>query len=410
MFGCKFSGDGAFYRAVVVAKEGSDKAKVQFIDFGNYEVKLLSDLLNIPKELSKEVSYAVGVDIQNSLQDTEENRTKVEQELSQDNLTVAIVEGVAEFAVDGKRLEFQESNPSNDKSESVCGTDEKTSRDEELSGPKQNDSRVQDEDVKVNNNSHDETSRPKPVKSKEPCSTQNTASPQDKDVKINDNSHEENSKPIKSKIPCSEGEPEVRKAGKIFSDAIANLKSQDHKTVSAKPSVPAAPSSSRSYSECPWRKGDEVVVRSVTGVWEKASVLEVRPDRNPGVLVSTPGSPPMWKRTKDIRSSCVPLDALNLIEKDLNANNVRPQGDGEVAEKPKSCLPQSNVVGKVRDWMDKNIDVKSPTSSPPESSPKKMDSTKVIPQGPKLVTYIQNSAGSNHIQAVLSTSNLNLAR
>ena len=65
------------------------------------------------------------------------------------------------------------------------------------------------------------------------------------------------------------------------------------------------------------------------------------------------------------------------------------------------------VVGKVRDWMDKNIDI-TPAAS--KVSPTMSDSNKSIPQGPKLVTYIQNSAGSNHVQAVLSTSNLSLAR
>ena len=182
---------------------------------------------------------------------------------------------------------------------------------------------------------------------------------------------------------------------------------QDHKSCSPKQSSTPTAASDNS-PDCPWKTGEAVVVRAVTGVWQKASVLEVRPDRDPGVLVSSPGSPPMWKRTKDIRSSCVPLDALNLIEKDLNSNE-RPQGDGEVAEKPKPCLPLPNVVGKVRDWMDKNIDIKVQTTAP-QTSPKKFDSSKGIPQGPKLVTYIQNSAGSNHVQAVLSTSNLNLAR
>ena len=377
VFGCEFSEDEGFYRAAIVEKEGTNKARVQFIDFGNYEVKLLSDLLIIPKELAKEVSFAVCVVIKNSLEDTEENRALVEEKLGEDKkLTVTVVNGIAEFAVHGEKVNFEETNPPapDVKVDSVSVTHQITSTPDRVDGS------IQKED------SH--------------CLKE--------DVKVNNNSHEESSKPMKSKEPCAESEKDVRKAGKIFSDAIANLKTQDHKSCSPKQSsTPTA--ASTSSPDCPWKKGDAVVVRAVTGVWQKASVLEVRPDRVPGVLVSSPGSPPMWKRTEDIRSSCVPLDALNLIEKDLNSN-VRPQGDGEVAEKPKPCLPLSNVVGKVRDWMDKNIDIKVQTTAAPETSPKKFDSSKSIPQGPKLVTYIQNSAGSNHVQAVLSTSNLHLAR
>ena len=389
VFGCNSSEYEGFYRAAVVEKEGTSKARVQFIDFGNYEVKPLSDLLNIPKDLAKEVSFAVGVTLQNSLEDNEDNRNSIEEKLGQENLTVTVVNGSAEFAAEGKILDFKESTPLEMKPVNVpaqdipkvseCKIAEKTRYD-----PK---SQLLPETLVLTDKKEEE-----------------------EEVKPQKNDVEESAMPIKLKEPILENERDVRKAGKIFSDAIANLKSQDHKT--SKPSIPSPKAPSSSSTDCPWKKGDAVVVRSVTGVWQKASVLEVRPDRGTEkntVLVSSPGAPPMWKRTKDIRSSCVPMDALNLIEKDLNCNLVRPQGDGEVAEetKLKPCLPLPNVVGKVRDWMDKNIDI-TPAAS--KVSPTMSDSNKSIPQGPKLVTYIQNSAGSNHVQAVLSTSNLSLAR
>ena len=111
VFGCNSSEYEGLYRAAVVEKEGPSKARVQFIDFGNYEIKPLSDLLNIPKDLAKEVSFAVGVTLQNNLEDTEDNRNSIEEKLGSDNLTVTVVDGSAEFAVDGGKIDFKGPNP-----------------------------------------------------------------------------------------------------------------------------------------------------------------------------------------------------------------------------------------------------------------------------------------------------------
>ena len=159
MFGCVFSEDEGFYRAAIVEKEGSNKARVQFIDFGNYEVKLLSDLLIIPKELAKEVSFAVCVVITNSLEDTEENRSSVEEKLGEDKkLTVTVVDGKA---VDGEKVKFEETNPPapDVKVDSVCVTDQITSTPDPLDGSIQKeDFHCLKEDVQVNNNSPEESS------------------------------------------------------------------------------------------------------------------------------------------------------------------------------------------------------------------------------------------------------------
>ena len=162
MFGCEFSEDEGFYRAAIVEKEGTNKARVQFIDFGNYEVKLLSDLLIIPKELAKQVSFAVCVVIKNTLEDTEENRALVEEKLGEDKkLTVTIVGGSAEFAVDGENVKFQETNPPapDVKVDSVSVTHQTTSTPDRLVGSIQKeDSHCLKEDVQVNNNSPEESS------------------------------------------------------------------------------------------------------------------------------------------------------------------------------------------------------------------------------------------------------------
>ena len=170
VFGCNSSEYEGFYRAAVVEKEGTSKARVQFIDFGNYEVKPLSDLLNIPKDLAKEVSFAVGVPLQNSLEDTEDNRNSIEEKLGSDNLTVTVVNGSAEFAVGGERLVFEGSNPPEIKpvkepvqdipKVSECKiVEEKTRSDPKKLLPETQVSQANTvkEEVKVNKNDHEAT-------------------------------------------------------------------------------------------------------------------------------------------------------------------------------------------------------------------------------------------------------------
>ena len=113
IFGSKFSEDQELYRASVVAKQDDGKFLVQFVDFGNTEVKLQSELFNIPEDLATEVSAAICVLIESNLEDTTENRNLMQKTLSQDGLTCKVSsKGFAKFAVSGNVL-FEDAEKAN---------------------------------------------------------------------------------------------------------------------------------------------------------------------------------------------------------------------------------------------------------------------------------------------------------
>ena len=99
---------------------------------------------------------------------------------------------------------------------------------------------------------------------------------------------------------------------------------------------------------------------------------------------------------------------LNLIDKDINCNSLTKDREGSSENK---ALP--NVEGKVRDWMDKNLNV-APFPCPLDvrrETPKHLKvQTKKLPEGLRLVEYCKTNSGSFHVQSVLTTSNTDLAR
>ena len=93
VFGCTYSADGDLYRAVLVDKEPDSKVKIQFIDFGNTEIKGEKELFCIPEDLALEPSAAVPVQVFCHLEDNEENRRTVEDALNKENITVLMKGG-----------------------------------------------------------------------------------------------------------------------------------------------------------------------------------------------------------------------------------------------------------------------------------------------------------------------------
>jgi len=87
---------------------------------------------------------------------------------------------------------------------------------------------------------------------------------------------------------------------------------------------------------CPWSAGDKVVARWPDGVWRQAIVNRLE-------MVDL----------INVRAHSLPVEALNLIDQGLvNSTVVRQKGDGASNEK-KGVTP--TVVGKVKEWMDKNM-------------------------------------------------------
>merc|ERR1719318_903343 len=107
VYGARFSQDGELYR--VVLKEAVEgRVVVQFIDFGNKEIKEEKELFDIPEEIGTEPAAAVGVGVKNEVEETEDNRAIVEEMLDGENLTVAATGDGFVFKIGGVEVVFNE--------------------------------------------------------------------------------------------------------------------------------------------------------------------------------------------------------------------------------------------------------------------------------------------------------------
>ena len=110
----------------------------------------------------------------------------------------------------------------------------------------------------------------------------------------------------------------------------------------------------------------------------------------------------------NVRPPSLPVEALNLIDQGLVSNAiVRQKGDGACLEK-NGVTPA--VVGKVKEWMDKNmnqlslggvsstqLEVEDPMSPPLESTSRQSLEQIPIPPSQELAGYSRTSKGSLHI-------------
>ena len=107
VYATKFSQDQQMYRAVVEKAEG-DMVTVQFIDFGNREMKDKSELLQLSEKMAKwpAVAYPIILEENKSAEDSQANRDEVEDILDQD-LELVLKEGkLVRLESGGKPVSF----------------------------------------------------------------------------------------------------------------------------------------------------------------------------------------------------------------------------------------------------------------------------------------------------------------
>merc|ERR1719425_21529 len=169
-----------------------------------------------------------------------------------------------------------------------------------------------------------------------------------------------------------------------------------------------------------WSQGDLVVARRPDGVWMKATIVMV--NIAVGKAKVTCDGQEFMVDLINVRSPSLPVEALNLIDQGLSEKNItRQKGDGESREKSISVPP--TVVGKVKDWMDKNIaqlrqevaksclqdERKDPKSPSLESTSKHSLEQIPLPPSKELASYSRTSKGSLHIQTVLNINDVELS-
>merc|ERR1719508_236231 len=199
-----------------------------------------------------------------------------------------------------------------------------------------------------------------------------------------------------------------KEGGKDNSDQDSKKQPRDREESKEVDSLPGLVPAGR------WTAGDQVVAKWPDGVWRRATIKKMDPSSSQAKVVAE-GVEEAMVSLVNVRPHSLPVEALNLIDQGLLKDNiVRQKGDGATCEK-KGVFPA--VVGKVKEWMDKNLaqfnhgdvsmglEVKDPLSLTPDTASKLSLEQIPLPPSQDLASYSRTSKGSLHIQSVLNSSN-----
>merc|ERR1719427_693205 len=427
VYGARFSQDDAMYRAVL--KEVEEGHVVQFIDFGNMEPKEERELFDIPYEVGSSPAAAVSVDIKSDLEETEENRTLVEDMLEGDILTVTVVEDGATFKMDGKEVQFNQHTRQNTSVEMITIGDIKEDSNKILP-------ESEAKTVSVQLTSESTSPVPPPKKKASPpevvidhtkylsTATGLADQPQEAAAVSSPEVH-----PVEAQATVNIPQPvPTRTFAKVISalqsDLLSRSKaskegSKDNSDQDSK-KQPRDREESKEVASLPglvpagrWTAGDQVVAKWPDGVWRRATIKKMDPSSSQAKVVAE-GVEEAMVSLVNVRPHSLPVEALNLIDQGLLKDNIVRQKGDATCEK-KGVFPA--VVGKVKEWMDKNLaqfnhgdvstglEVKDSLSLAPDKVSKLSLEQIPLPPSQDLASYSRTSKGSLHIQSVLNSSN-----
>ena len=375
VFAAVFSGDGELYRVALKEKAGPGEVTVLYMDFGNSEVIPVEALLNIPGHIAALPSYSIPVDFRSGLEDSPENQERVRKTLEEDNLTVTMVEGRGHFKIAGKEVlgsQASQALPQLSEGEQDQSQDQVESQEEE----EEKEEEVPAEAVKV-----PKKDDPKPEKIEE-------------EVALAPSVVRDLVKKFSEKLP-SEGE--VVSGGKMAVAAAGDiagrhLVQQESLSAHSRP-LENGLTVGEGESQA-WEAGDSVVARFPGGQWQPGVVLECS---QAGVLVSTSlgGGSSALVAHSDVKSSSLPSDALNLLERDINRNVPRAGKEG-----PPSVIPGQKEKTNNNTWSGGKKVALSLSHSGQQP----------LPVSSELAKYSSTSSGSRHLQAVIARGNLETNR
>merc|ERR1719318_1201008 len=419
VYGARFSQDGELYR--VVLKEAVEgRVVVQFIDFGNKETKEEKELYDIPEEIGTEPAAAFEVSVKNNFEETDGNREVVE-ELLGENLTVAVTEVGAVFKINGEEVVFNQAD-ANTSNITTASEEMVTMKDIKQSSPTQQQSVAVNHEVPAVASSSEV-----PVALVSSSEVPVAISAYSEAPTVSAIPEVSMLNPLPAAIPVATvpiPAPSVPQPvpTRTFAKAISALQSQ----LLARPRTSTGGSKEETVKTrqdreivCPWSAGDKVVARWPDGVWRQAVVNKV--EKGGKVNVVCEGLEEVMVDLINVRPHSLPVEALNLIDQGLNNSTVvRQKGDGASNEK-KGVTP--TVVGKVKEWMDKNmnqltmggggsiteLEVEDSMSSPLEATSKQSLERAPLPPSQDLPGYSRTSKGSLHIQSILNSANTQLS-
>merc|ERR1719508_29524 len=427
VYGASFSQDGAMYRAVLKEVDGGILV-VQFIDFGNKETKEERELFDIPEEIGSSPAAAVVVNIKNDLEETEENRIRVEDLLEGDILTVTVVEDGAVFKLDGREVQFSQNT-----SEEITLGEIKKDFDELL--PEAETTTIQLPSEPPSRVLPKEKATPPPAASVNSKSVATTGlADQPEEVAAVTSSPAVPTVPAHATVAITPAVVPQPVPTRTFAKAISALQSQlltrprtstgeskdslDQKYTKKQPQaskVAKEDASLPGYSPaCQWTAGDQVVAKWPDGVWRQATIVKMDTIAGQAMVVGE-GVKDAIVSLLNVRPHSLPVEALNLIDQGLMKDSiVRQKGDGATCEK-KGVVP--TVVGKVKEWMDKNmtqfksvegsigLEVQDQLSPTLDTTSKLSLEQIPLPPCQELAVYSRTNKGSLHIQSVLNSSN-----
>merc|ERR1719450_1112602 len=295
------------------------------------------------------------------MDDTKENREFLEQILEGEGLSVTAMDGIAEFKMGGEVLVLGPA-PISRQSTSVTSEEMMTIRDVKLTQPtttfEKNDlveEKVSTKDlskIPVLDNGIS-TSMEAASTSAADVSTKNLNLGHGVGATMQKVSSEAATQVTTPTIPAAIQVPTPTIPQPVptrnFAKAISELQTQ---LQVKKESIPAA-KKGQEVNLHEWNEGDCVVAKCPDGVWRKATIdlVNISTGKARVKLEDQNAVVDMM----NIRSPNLPVEALNSIDQGLTtaAKNIpRQKGDGQSLEK--SVPVSSAVVGKVKDWMDKN--------------------------------------------------------
>ena len=410
VYAARYAADGQLYRAVLKDRAGPAKVSIQFIDFGNYDTIPMDSLRTLPEHLARISAFATPVQLSTGLEETPENLDLIHSALEAEgevNLTVSMVEGKGQFKVDGARVVFGEKETTDQvvetEQDEISAAEPEVVQEEEIvlaegGGQSQAVERDQDQ-ISPTEPEQGEKLGDAQVIEESGVSTEGVkkVNPEIQDTenneKIMNSGPEEVEKATDDPAQLTSAEADGKQEEVNKNVLIRNTE------VSSRPFLRAISGlkPKELAKKLPWLEGVVVLAKYPDGSWVEARVVDCQ---DSGVWVwDSAQKKPFLIDHADVKPACLPVDALNMIEKDINLNVLEAGIDG-VAD-----TQMKNAVKSVKSEVRLNNLLRPKTDS--GEGQKRERGVTGLPSKREMARYSTTEAGSRHLQSVISERDTN---
>ena len=403
VYAARYAADGQLYRAVLKDRAGPAKVSIQFIDFGNYDTIPMDSLRTLPEHLARISAFATPVQLSTGLEETPENLDLIHSALEAEgevNLTVSMVQGKGQFKVDGARVVFGEKETTDQVVETE--QDEISAAEPEV---------VQEEEIVLAEGGGQSQAVERDQDQISPTEPEQGEKLGDAQVIEESGVSTEGVKKVNPEIQGTENNEKIMNSGpeevEKATDDPAQLTSAEadgnqeevNKNVLIKNTEVSSRSFSRAISglkpkelakkKLPWLEGVVVLAKYPDGSWVEARVVDCQES---GVWVwDSAQKKPFLIDHADVKPACLPVDALNMIEKDINLNVLEAGIDGVADTQMKNAVKSVKLLNNIL----------RPETDSGEGQKRERGVTG-LPAEREIARYSTTEAGSRHLQSVIS--------